>query len=43
MTQPSLNQEQLAELAGIVEAAKIAEKKTREMSVFGIRAIAQKY
>jgi hypothetical protein len=27
MTQPSLNQEQLAELAEIVEPAKIAEKK----------------
>lgn len=42
MPQPSLNEEQLAKLAEIVEAAKIAEQKTRVRSELAT-AIAQKY
>lgn len=41
MTQQPLSEEQLAKLVEIVEAAKIAEQKTREMSELAT-AIAQK-
>jgi hypothetical protein len=42
MTKPSLTEEQQAKLVEIVEAAKIAEQKTKEMSELAT-AIAQKY
>lgn len=41
MTQPSLSEEQLAELTEILELAKIAEQKAREMSELATE-IAQK-
>jgi endonuclease III len=42
MTQSSLTEEQQAKLAEIVEAARLAEQKAREMSELAT-AIAQKY
>lgn len=42
MTQPELNEKQLAELAEMLELAKVTEQKAKELCEMG-EAFAQKY